>query len=313
MILVTGAAGFLGRHVVNTLRQAGHPVRALLHTGRAEVVAPRGVELCYGDVRDITSLRHATLGAEAVVHLVAIIREKGRATFQSVNHQGTANVVAAAKEAGVRRFIHLSVIGAQDSPHYPYLRSKWQGEQAVIQGGVPYTILRPSLLFGEGDEFFNLLAGVVKALPLVPIAGSGKARFQPIWVEDVASCVEQALSTDRLVDQTIEIGGPEHFTYDGLMDLVATTLGARPVKVHVPLPLMGLLATMMGVLPRSPVTRQQLAMLAIDDVTQLDSVERHFGFQPRSLRGSLDYVRKLTYLDAVKATLGALPKRLRDH
>ncbi len=313
MILVTGAAGFLGRHVVKTLRQAGRPVRAHLHTGRAEVVTPYGAELCYGDVRDIASLRQAVAGTDAVVHLVSTIREKGGATFQSINHQGTANVVAAAQAAGVRRFVHLSVIGAQDSPRYPYLFSKWQGEQAVVQGGIPYTILRSSFLFGEGDAFFNLLAGVVKALPLVPIAGPGKARFQPIWVEDVARCVGQALSSDRLVDQTVEIGGPEHFTYDELMDLVAATLGARRVKVHVPLPLMGLLATMMGVLPRAPVTRQQLAMLAIDDVTQLDSVERHFGFQPRSLRGSLDYVRTLTYLDAVKATLGALPRHIRDH
>ncbi len=313
MILVTGAAGFLGRHVVKTLRQAGHPVRALLHTGRPEAVTPYGAEPCYGDVRDITSLHQAMVGAEAVVHLAAIIREKGRATFQGVNHQGTANVIAAAQEAGVQRILHLSVIGAQDNPRYPYLRSKWQGEQAVIQGGVPYTILRPSFLFGEGDEFFNLLAGVVKALPLVPIAGSGKARFQPIWVEDVARCVELGLSTGRLVDQTIKIGGSEHFTYDGLIDLVAATLGARRVKVHVPLPLMGFLATMMGVLPRPPVTRQQLAMLAVDSVTQLDAVERYFGFQPRPISGNLDYVRRLTYVDAVKATLGGLPRHIRDH
>ncbi|MSQ40226.1 MAG: complex I NDUFA9 subunit family protein [Dehalococcoidia bacterium] len=313
MILVTGAAGFLGRHVVKVLRQAGHPVRALLHSGRAEVVTPYGAEPCYGDVRDIAAVRQAVAGTDAVVHLVSTIREKSGATFQSVNHQGTANVVAAAREAGVRRLVHLSVIGAQDSPRYPYLHSKWQGEQAVVQGGVPYTVLRPSFLFGEGDGFFNLLAGMAKALPLVPIAGPGKAQFQPIWVEDVARCVEQALSSDRLVNQTIEIGGPHQFTYNELMDLVVATLGARRLKVHVPLPFMGLLATIMGVLPRSPVTRQQLAMLAIDDVTGLDSVERHFGFQPRPLRGSLDYVRRLTYLDAVKATLGALPKHIRDH
>ena len=314
MILVTGTAGFVGRHVVKALREAGHPVRALVHTGREEVVKPYEVELCYGDVQDPASLLRAVEGVQGVVHLVATIQEKGRATFEGVNHIGTANVVTAAREASVHRFVHLSAIGAQDQPSYPYLYSKWQGEEAVVQGGIPYTILRPSFQFGEGDQFFNMLAAVAKALPLVPIPGSGRTRFQPISVEDVARCVEQALVSEGTVNQTVEIGGPDHLTYNELMGLVMTTIGVRRPKVHVPLPMMRLLARILGLLlPHPPLTGHQLDMLEVESTTQLDAVERHFGFKPQPVKGNLDYIRKLSYADALKATLGAMPRHIRDH
>ena len=314
MILVTGAAGFVGRHVVKALREAGHPVRALLHTGRGEVIAPYGVEVCYGDVRDTASLRQAMERVDTVVHLVSIIREKGSATFQRINHQGTANVVSAAREAGVRRFLHMSVLGAQDQPAYPYLYSKWQGEQAVTQGGIPYTILCPSFQFGEGDEFFNRLAAIVRAFPIVPISGSGRCRFQPISVEDVARCVGLALTSEGVVNRTVEIGGPGYLTYDEMTDLVACTLGVRRVKVHIPFPLMQLIVRVMGVLlPRPPVALQELRILNMDNATVLDAVERHFGFRPRPIEGSIEHIRRLSYGDALKATLGAFPRHIRDH
>ncbi|MSQ07096.1 MAG: NAD-dependent epimerase/dehydratase family protein, partial [Dehalococcoidia bacterium] len=209
-VLVTGATGFLGRRVVRELLDRGHRVRALVHTpGREALLPPGSVTVHQGSVSQPESLAAACWGVDAVVHLVAIIRRSKGASFDDVNRQGTANVVAAAKAAGgVQKLVHVSVIGAADNPALPYLQSKWQGEQAVVNSGVPYTILRPSLLFGEGDEFLNTLAGLVRVLPVVPVVGSGRNQFQPIAAEDLAKCVALALERPPLNGQTIEIGGP---------------------------------------------------------------------------------------------------------
>ena len=315
MILVTGPTGFVGRRVVHALRSADMPVRALVHTpAHAAAIEGSDAELLYGDVLDPPSVQAAMRDMQGVVHLVAIIREKGDRTFQSVNHRGTVNIVEAAKEAGVSRLMHLSALGAQDDERFPYLRSKWQGEQAVIQSGIPYTILRPSIQFGEGDEFFNALAAVVKALPLVPVAGSGKTRFQPIAVEDVAECVVRALQDTALGNRTVELGGPDQFTYDELMDIVARTLDASAVKVHVPLSGMRLLMALLGVvLPRPPATNAMLDMLAIDNTTELDAVEKTFSFRPQPVQGNISYIRRLTWSDAVKISAGFMPRHIRDH
>ncbi|MFH1140606.1 MAG: NAD-dependent epimerase/dehydratase family protein, partial [Chloroflexota bacterium] len=244
---------------------------------------------------------------------VAIIRERGRATFEAINHQGTVNVVAAAKSCGARRFVHMSAIGAADDPKFPYLQSKWRGEQAVTKSGVPYVILRGSILFGEGDEFVNTLAGLVKAFPLVPVIGPGRARFQPIHVQDVARCVVQALERDDLLGKAVSIGGPAYFTYDELIDALASKLGYLRWKAHVPVPVgRALVSVMEKALPHSPATSHELDMLALDNVADLDGVERTFGFTPRPLEGNIEYVGRISYTDAWKITFGFIPKHIRD-
>jgi NADH dehydrogenase len=313
MILVTGATGFVGRYVVRALLSSGMPVRCLGHSRRAEGLFGEGVEVFYGDVTDLPALKVVMDGVDTVVHLVAIIRERGGATFYRVNHLGTRNVVLAAREKGVRHIVHISAIGARKNPHYPYLYTKWLGEQEVIHSGIPYTILRPSIQFGEGDEFINTLAGMVKALPIVPIPGSGLNRFQPIAVEDVALCVARCIGNEGLLGRVVEIGGPEHLTYNQLIDTIAGTYGVRRIKVHIPVPLMRLIVRAMEVLPRPPVTSQQLRMLPIDNITGLDNVERLFGFRPRPLAGNIDYIKRIGYWDALRITLGFIPRHIRDH
>ena len=314
-ILVTGATGFVGRHVVGALVEQGLSVRAVAHRrGREQVVEGEGVEVCNADITDADSVNEAVKGVDGVVHLVAIIRERGPFTFESVNHQGTDHVAVAAQEAGVGCFVQLSAIGACDDPQFPYLQSKWRGEQAVIRSGVPYTILRGSLLFGEGDEFINTLAGVVRAFPLVPVAGSGQAGFQPIHVQDVAQCIVRALDREVLRGQTIEIGGPVHLTYDQIIATIAMTYGLRRPRVHLPLPVMrGLVWLMERTLPHPPATLHQLSMLAFDNVAQLDTVERVFGFTPRHLEGNIGYIHRISYLDALRTSLGFMPRRIRGH
>ncbi len=313
--LVTGATGFVGREVVRALCSRDMEVRCLVRSPTsARVLSGYEVDLHYGSVEDPASLESAAHDVDVVVHLVAVIRESKSVTFQGVNRKGTENVVEAARGAGVKHFVHVSAIGVADDPAYPYLYSKWQGEQAVIKSGIPYTILRPSLLFGEGDEFFNILGGLVRAFPAVPIAGSGNNRFQPIAVDELAQCVVGAAGRDELMGKTIEVGGPEHLTYNEIIDIISGTFGVRRLKLHIPVPIMGVMVRLMeAVLSRPPVTTQQLRMAAIPNVGSLDTVEEVFGFKPRPLEGSLDYIKSISFSDGLKISLGAMPRRIRDH
>ena len=315
MILVTGATGFVGRRVVEAFTSAGYPVRALVHTqSRASVLSRYRSQIAYGDVLDPESLNRACEGVEAVVHLVAVLREGPDSTFLWVNHVGTRNILEAATSAGVKRFIHAGVLGSSSDPSIPYLYSRWMSDEEVIRSTIPHTIVRFSAGFGEGDEFFTTLAAQVKLSPVVPVAGDGRTRFQPIAVEDVARCLVTAYQRDDTVGKTIEAGGPEHFTYEEILDVLADTLGAKIVKVRLPLPLlMPALALMEALVPRPPFTREQLKMLQADSSTDLDSVEKAFGFAPRSLAGNIAYVSKIGLGDALKINLGFMPAHICDH
>ena len=313
MILVTGSTGFVGRNVVKSLRTRGRDVRCLVRSpGRARRILDYGVELAYGDVTDPPSVARAMEGVDAVVHLVAIIRERGSRTFDLVNRQATETVAREARLAGIRHMVHVSAIGAQENPDYPYLHSKWQGEQAVLKSGVTYTILRPSLLFGEGDEFINTLAGMVRALPIVPVAGDGKALLQPIAVEEVGAVVADVAGNPRYGGRTIELGGPQRLTYDEIVDVVKRTLGVRRLKVHIPLSLMFKAVRIMeAVIPNPPATTNQLRMLALDNVTYEPPVESVFRIKPRTLEGNVGYIRSMSYLEALRTALGFMPGRIR--
>src|SRR3990172_9227372 len=292
MILVTGGSGFIGRRVVARLADGGNGVRVVAR-GQRPADLPEGVEAVNADVLSGEGLAEAMSGVEKVVHTVAVIRESGGQTFEGVIRRGTERVSDAAKLAGVGKLVHLSAIGAQDNPTYPYLYAKWWAERAVASSGVKYTILRPSIVFGEGDEFINALAGLVRYNPIVPVAGNGKARFQPIWVEDLVTCTVACLDEDAHDGETLEVGGPEHLTYDEMLDIVKQALGKSRLKAHAPLALMRPLAQVMEwVLPKPPVTKDQLKMLALDNTTDTDSVMRNFGVQPRRLADSLDYIKR---------------------
>jgi len=292
VILVTGGTGFVGRRLVARLVEAGEKVRVLAR-GLRPAELPADVELVKGNVVSGEGLPSALEGVERVVHLVAIIREGGGQTFDDVIRQGAVNLVNAAKAAGVKKLVHQSAIGARDDPYFLYHKAKWDAEQAVIRSGLRYTIVRPSLIFGEGDEFFITLAGLVRWNPLVPIAGDGKTRFQPIWIEDVVTCLVECLRDGVHDNAVVEIGGPEQLTYEEMVDLVARVLGKRRLKVHVPLFLMRPLVSLMEfALPKPPVTREQLKMLAIDNVTEADAVPRQFGFRPKRLADGLDHLKR---------------------
>ena len=314
-VLITGATGFVGRNVVKAFLAQGAEVACLVRRpGSEELLGQRTVEAFYGQVTDPAALKNIFHRVDVAVHLVAIIREKGKLTLDLINHQGTRNVVAAAKEEGVKRFVHMSAVGAGPATSYPYLHSKWMGEQEVVKSGIPYTILQPSIQFGEGDEFINTLAGLVRAFPVVPVAGSGRNLFQPVAVEEVAQCVANVAGREEYTGQIMGLGGPEVLTYNQIIDIIAETYGVKRVKLHIPVPIMRQMVRLMELtLSRPPVTLGQLKMLPVDNVPESNKAEELLGFMPRPLKGNIEYIKQIGFTDGLRIALGFMPRHIRDH
>ena len=294
MILITGATGYIGSHLVQRLVAMNERPRCLVRRASAIGGLPASaVDVVYGDITDPGSLRAALTGVDRVVHLAAVtanIKETAQVSYHKINVQGTRNLIEAARAAGVARVVMLSGIGAQPGAEGSWIRTRWEGEEVVRHGGVPYTIIQPSVLFGgKRAEFFAAQARVLRQSPVAPNLGNGRFKFQPIWVEDVCTCILKALDDPVLTDTTVAVGGPEIFTYEGLLDLIMDTMGKRKPKVRAPLGLMRLNAAVaQALLPRPPITTATIDLFNLgDNITDLDAVAKHFGFQPRSLRDDL--------------------------
>jgi uncharacterized protein YbjT (DUF2867 family) len=260
--------------VVRAIHDSGHEVRALVrNSARARDLAAQPVE---GDMTDPASLRRAVEGVEVVVHLVAI-RQGRREQFERIMEQGTRDLVAAAREAGVRRFVLMSALGTTEETKdlVPYYHAKWTMEQDLEGSGVEHVIFRPSFVFGPDGGALQRFARIARLSPVTPVVGSGQQRIQPIWVEDVAAYFAAAVDEPRATNRTFELGGPDVVTWNELWARLKRALGRRRPTVHLPTALMRPQAALLELLPSPPVTRDQLKMLEAGDnvVTTSDAVE----------------------------------------
>ena len=273
-ILVTGATGFIGPHIVQGLVDAGHTVRALeREPGKSSALPSQ--ESAQGDMTDPESLRRAVEGVDVVVHLVAMLTGK-REDFERVMEQGTRDLVAAAKEAGVKRFVLMSALGTDEQTKelVPYYHAKWEMEQTVKASGLEYVIFRPSFVFGRGRAALLQFSQIAKA-PVTPIIGPGTQRIQPIWVDDVAAYFVAGVERPEAANRTFELGGPDVVTWNEFWPLLKDALGVRRRSLHLPFGLMRAVAAVLEKLPSAPITRDQLAMLEAGDniVTNSDAVD----------------------------------------
>lgn len=278
-VAVLGGTGYLGRYVVRELLSRGHGVRGVSR----HIASGPGVEWIRGDFRSLELAMRALQGMDALIHLVGVIRPQGDNTFESIHVEGTRIWQIAARDSGIQRFIYVSALGAANVPRLRYAYSKWQAENIVKESGVPWTIFRPSLLFGPGGKgFLDRLIQSLEMAPrgLAPLPAGGRTRYQPLYVGDLAKAIAISLERDD-EGKTFTLGGPEHLTYRQILERILEVLGERRRMVPVPaLLLKPAVWVMQSLYPDPPVTLDELAQLPYDNITDLDSVERHFGFSP---------------------------------
>jgi len=289
LIAVTGANGFVGRHVTALLAQRGHQVRALVRrSGRERALDGLAIERTAGDLGDAAGLTALTRGADVVVHLVGIIVEAGAATFEAVHVEGTRRLLTAARAAAVRRFVHMSAVGARDDPRATrYHRTKWRAEELVRGSGLSHAIFRPSIISGPENQPIRTLARLHRWSPVVPVFGDGRFPTQPVWIGDVALAF--ALAAERpALGGAFELGGPAAVTYEEFVRAIGRAAGHPRPLAHVPLAVARVAAAALGLAgPLAPLTADQLQMLVEGSATPANALESVFGIRPLSLEDGL--------------------------
>jgi len=271
-VTVIGGTGFLGRYVVKLLAERGYQIRVIARDAesdhRIKTAGDVGqITLVSGDITRPESLKGKLNNSFAVINLAGILFERGSQTFNAVHAEGPAKLAELARQVDAERFIHVSAIGADSAGRSKYARSKAVGENAVKAAFLQATILRPSIIFGTEDMFFNKFAALACLMPFLPLIGGGLTRFQPIYVLDVAQAVMAVLERDNVQGKTFELGGPKIYSFREILEFIGKTTGRGRPLVSIPFAVAGAAATFTGLLPDPPLTRDQVKLLRNDNVT----------------------------------------------
>jgi NADH dehydrogenase len=271
LITLYGGSGFLGRHIVRALAKTGARMRvAVRRPELAGHLQPLGgvgqINAVQANVRFPESLRAAAEGADAIINLVGILVPHGKQSFAAVNDEGARHVAEAAREAGVKTFVHVSAIGADRNSPSAYGRTKAEGERAVLELEPKAIIVRPSIVFGPEDDFFNRFAALARISPALPLIGGGTTKLQPVFVGDVAKAAVAALIGQAKRGSPYELGGPEVLTLKDVMQRVLAYTMRKRMLVSEPFWLAKLQGAMLQLLPNPPLTLDQVRMLEVDNV-----------------------------------------------
>jgi NADH dehydrogenase len=296
-IAVLGGAGFIGRYVVNRLAGRGEVLTVGgRHAADAKFLKLKGevgqVGLVNIAIDDEAMLPAFLAGQDALVNCVGIVQERGAQKFDTVHHTAPARLARLAREAGIARFVHISAIGADPRSPSAYARSKAAGEQAMRDAFPTATILRPSIVFGPEDDFFNRFAAMAMVSPVLPVIG-GETRFQPVYVGDVADAVIACLDDPATAGRTYELGGPKVYTFRALLEVLLAEIGRHRKLVEIPFGLASLQARLMAILPKPPLTADQVEMLRRDNIVSSGALTlATLGIEPIAVEAILP-----TYLD----------------
>ena len=298
-VTVLGGSGFIGRCLVERLVASGATVRVgVRHPEKAVFTVPPdakgSIEVVNANVQDDAAVCAAVENADSVINLVGILYETKRQTFAPIHEEGARRVATAAKNAGVERLIHMSALGASRSSPSEYARSKAAGEQAVRQIFPEATIVRPCVVFGPGDDFFNRFAGMALLSPALPLIGGGKTRFQPVYVNDVVEAFMAILADPKTRGHTYELGGPSIYTFRQLMEILLAEIGRKRLLISLPFFLAEIQGALLQVLPKPPLTRDQVKLLKADNVVSgTEATFAELGIEPTPLEAVLStYVSK---------------------
>jgi NADH dehydrogenase len=294
MILITGSTGFIGRALIRQFSAIGTPVRALIRPSPRTPRLPKGVsvEVAVVSLADTRGLRAAFSGVDTIIHLASAENQGSRGSLLSTDIQGTTNLVEAASDAGVDRFVYLSHIGAGPSSAYPAFKAKGLAEEAIRSGKTPYTILRSSLVYGTEDHFTNNLSRLIHAsVGVFPVPSGGRTVVQPVWVEDLITCVLWALEREDTLNQVYELGGSEFFTLQQIIETVMEVTHRRRFLVPLsPITLRALTVFFEGVTRNFPISSFWLDYFAVNRTCAVDSMPRLFGLMPARFTYRLDYL-----------------------
>lgn len=295
MILVTGGTGFIGQALIRHLVEAGHQVRTLIRPSQQSPRLPVGVpvEVAVSGLRDERSLRAALIGVDTIYHLAGVERSGVEADLLDVDVRGTQTVLSAASDAGVDRFFYLSHLGADRASAYPILKAKAIAEEHIRRSGIDFTILRTAIVFGPNDGFTTSLAQILSSFPfLFLLPGDGDTVIQPIWVEDLVTCLAWALEEDNTRQQVFEIGGPEYLTLRQVVEALMIKLGVNRSLVSISPPYLRALTVFFEyTLPASPISVYWLDYMATNRTCPLDTIPRVFNLMPSR------FSHRLAYLD----------------
>ena len=307
MILLTGGTGFIGRSLTRQLVETGHQVRILLQPSARTPRLPTGipVDVAVASLNDVRGLRAALRDVDAIYHLAGGEGGGGRANLQTVDIDGTRSLCEAAADARVGRFFYLSHLGADRAAGFPVLKAKGIAEEFIRKSGVPHTILRASILFGPGDEFVSGLAMLLAAAPgFMPLPSRGQTLVQPLWVEDMVTCLIWALEDSETRNQTLEVGGSEALTLRQVTQAVMEVTGQRRMLVNWPTQSMRALTILMeSFFPGFPASIFWMDYLAVDRTCPVDSIPRLFGLMPARFASRLDYLRGQNWTRAMLRSL----------
>jgi NADH dehydrogenase len=305
-VLVTGANGLVGTHTCRELCKNGWQVRALIRdpARAAMALGQLPVEFRVGDVRDATTLRSSLGGCGAVVHLAAIAIETKTETYTETNTTATERLISAARAENVQRVIFMSQNGADARSPYPFLHSKGVAQESIKTSGLRWTVLRPSVIFGPEDQFVNVLGRLIRLTPKIfPLPGGGKARFQPIAVDDVARVVRLSLEKKDTVHQSYNLGGPVPLTLREMTERILTAMGTTRKLVPVSVKLLRpIVAISQRLLPNPPVTSGLLDLLALDNTISNNALTDYFRVSPIPFAADeLQYLRRITVRSAFRS------------
>lgn len=299
MILVTGATGFIGRSLVRQLAEQGREIRVLMRPSAHSPALPNGVpvEAAVAGLGDEAGLRAAMAGVDVVYHLAGSERLGARADLLKVDIEGARAVARAARDAGVSRILSVSHLGADRASAYPLLKAKGVVEETLRQSGIDATILRSAILFGRGDQFSTFLACLSVGVPFFfVLPGNGETVLQPLWVDDLATCLVWALDNDSTRKATFEVGGPEYFTLRESAELIQQAIGAeRRLVSSRPPYLRAMTVVLEALFPGLPISSFWIDYLATNRTTGLDTIPRTFGLLPSRFPSRLDYLRQTNW------------------
>ena len=296
MILVTGGTGFIGKVLIRQLVELGYPVRTLIRPAPRSPDLPRGVavDVAVSSLKDERSLRAAMVGIDTVYHLASGEWSGAQASLMDIDIQGTRSVIQAAGDAGVRRIFYVSHLGADRASAYPVFKAKAIAEEFIRRSGLDYTILRSAVVFGPNDGFTTGLARIARATPFIfLLPGQGNVLLQPLWIDDLVTCLTWALEDDETRNRVFEIGGPEYLSFQQIVEQVMQASGLSRQIVPVGAPYMrGLTVLLESIFPSLPVSVYWLDYLAVNRTCALDTLPRVFKLMPARFSQNLAYLRK---------------------